>query len=168
MKTTLRLNNPMWQTASRRRILDRAVQESGAELEAAMKRKMLPSTREQQPTGRTYRRARITKAATKGNLALGLRRKKGAKNRVVAGFEFHRASARGQAPAVDTGGLVNSIRARKTGPMKCRVSSGKAYARPLDDPNGLNRPFFSSTAEEFRPRFKENILAAMLGDARRN
>lgn len=161
MKTTLTLRNPLWNTPSRRALLGKIVQESGAELEGEIKRTMLPATRKEQPSGRTYRRGAITKNATKPLLALGLRRRKGNAKRVVAGSNFHRASKKGQAPAVDTGGLVNSIRAKKTGEMRSTISAGKAYAEPLDNPNKLDRPFFSSTAEAFRTKFKENIENAI-------
>lgn len=134
-------------------MLDKAVQTSGAELEAGIKQKILTS----QPAGRTYRRSPITRAATSRNLPAGLRRTKN-KNRVIVGSNFHRASRRGQPPAVDTAGLINSIRARKTGPLKTTVSAGKHYGEILDDPNKLNRPFFRSTVKEYLPKFKENIL----------
>lgn len=74
---------------------------------------------------------------------------------------FHRASARGQAPAVDTGGLLNSIRARKIGLLKAVVATSKIYAARLDDQNRLNRPFFQSEADAFRPKFKQNLLDAI-------
>jgi hypothetical protein len=45
--------------------------------------------------------------------------------------------------------------------MKATVSSSKNYAQRLDDPAGLDRPFFHSTAEEFRPKFKQNIEGAI-------
>lgn len=161
MKTKLTLTNPLWNTQKRRQILDKTVQESGAELEGLIKATMLPGTRKKGPSGRTYRRSAITKRATKANLAMGLKRQKGNQNRVVAGSNFHRASAPGEAPAVDTGGLVNSIRAQKTGEMRSEVSTGKKYAGRLDDSKKLNRPFFATTAEAFRPKFKQNVEDAI-------
>jgi hypothetical protein len=157
MKVKLTLNNPLWNQPERRAILDQAVQASGTELETAIKQKILDS----QPRGRTYRRSAITKAATKPLLALGLRRKKGNPDRVVAGSNYHRASAKGQPPAVDSGGLINSTRAKKTGEMRSTVSVGKKYGEVLDDPNKLDRPFFRSTVKEFAPKFKENIQKAI-------
>lgn len=163
MKAKLTLNNPMWKAPQRRAMLDKAVQQSGAELETEIKQTMLPGTRKSPPAGKTYRRRAITKAATKRNLATGLKRSRKNKNRVIAGSEFHKASKRGQAPAIDTGGLVNSIRAQKTGLMRSRVSVGKAYADELDDPNKLDRPFFRSTVRKYLPRFKQNIGDAIKG-----
>lgn len=161
MKTTLRLTNPLWSKTKRRTLLDKVVQESGVELEGEIKKKMLPPTRKEQPAGRTYRKGPLTAPATQKNLPPGLRTSKSNADRVITGSLFHRASKKGQAPAIDTGGLVNSIRARKTGELKSTVAAGKNYAKPLDDPNKLDRPFFQSTTEEFRPKFKENIRNAV-------
>lgn len=157
MKIKLTLTDPLWTSAPRRALLDKAVQESGAELEGLIKKTILES----KPAGKTYRRGAITKKATKGNLALGLKRRKGNVSQVFAGSNFHRASAPGQPPAVDTAGLLNSIRAKKTGDMKSQVSAGVAYAEVLDNPAKLGRPFFRVTVEEFRPKFKENIEEAI-------
>jgi hypothetical protein len=189
MKVKLQLNSPMWKRQERRAILDQTVQQSGAELEGRIKQTMLPPTRKEQPSGRTYRKTAITKKATKGLLKLGLQKQKGRTDKVIAGANFHRASAPGQAPAIDSGGLVNSIRAKKTGEMKNTVASSKEYAAALDDgarppskrsrrpskkhPGPVQnltgphrggmaaRPFFKSTAENFRPKFKENISTAI-------
>lgn len=50
------------------------------------------------------------------------------------------------------------------GPMSGRVGVGAFYGLYLDDPNGLDRPFFMSRAELYRPRFLELIrVAAMPG-----
>jgi hypothetical protein len=155
MKAKLTLNNPLWQTPQRRAMLDKAVQQGGAELEAEIKQ----TIRESQPAGRTYRRRAITKATSR-NLPAGLRKRN---NRFIVGSEFHRASRRGQPPAIDTAGLINSIRGRKTGPMKTTVSVGKRYGAILDDPNGLNRPFFRSTVKAYLPRFKDKIRKVISG-----
>ncbi len=157
MKAKLVLNNPLWQTAARRKILDKAVQDSGIELEGEIKKTILDS----KPAGRLYRRGSITKNASKKNLALGLRRKKGTKTRVIAGANFHRASAKGQPFANDSGQTINAIRAKRTGELKSKVAVGVKHGAILDDPNKLDRPFFRSTAEKFKPKFKENIADAI-------
>lgn len=157
MKATLRLNNPLWQTPERQKLLDKVVQQSGAELESEIKQAILGSV----PSGRLYRRGAITKAASQKNLALGLRRAQLQPKRVIAGSRFHRASAKGQAPAVDSGALLGSIRAKKVGQLSVKVATSKRYAVRLDDKNKLNRPFFESTAEKFRPKFKQNIREAI-------
>ena len=157
MKSILKLNNPLWQTQARRAMLDKAVQQSGAELESRIKQKILTGPK----SGKTYRRGAITRAASKKNLGLGLRKVKNNSKRVVAGSNFHRASARGESPANDLGGLVNATRSKKTGEMRNTVANSKKYAPILDDPNGLDRPFFRSTADEFKPKFKQNIADAI-------
>ncbi len=157
MKATLKLNNPLWQTPERQKLLDKAVQQSGAELESEIKQAILGSV----PSGRLYRRGATAKAASQKNLALGLRRAHSQPKRVIAGSRFHRASALAQAPAVDSGALLNSIRAKKVGQLSVKVATSKRYAVRLDDKNKLNRPFFASTAEKFRPKFKGNIRDAI-------
>lgn len=143
----------MWKTPERRKLLDRAGQESAAELEGEIKQTILNST----PRGRIYRRGSITKAASKPLRALGLRAVNGNPKRLIAGARFHRASAKGQPFASSTGNTLNSIRAKSTGEMKAKVSSGSRIAEILDNPNKLDRPFFKSVAEKFKPKFKANI-----------
>lgn len=109
------------------------------------------------PSGRTYRRGALTRRATIANLAAGFRRSRLNRNRVIVGANFHRASAKGQPPAVDTAGLLNSIRAKKTGQMRSTVATSKKYADILDDPKRLDRPFFRSTVKRFAPKFRANI-----------
>jgi hypothetical protein len=155
MKTTLKLTNPLWSNPQRKRILDKAVQESAAELEKEIKQTILDSV----PRGKTYRRGAITRSRSARNIR-GLKLQTRG-NKAIVGSRFHRASAKGQPPAVDTGGLINSVRARRYGVMKARVSAGKLYAPILDDPKKLNRPFFASVAEKFRPKFKQNIQEAI-------
>lgn len=125
MKAKLTLNNPLWQTAKRQAILDKAVQKSGAELESEIKRTILQAN----PAGRLYRRGRRT----------------------------HRASRKGQPFASDTGGTLNATRSKKTGEMRNTVSNSKKHAKILDAKTGLDRPFFESVAEKFKPVFKQNI-----------
>lgn len=74
---------------------------------------------------------------------------------------FHRASAKGQSPAIDSGSLINSVRARTKSELVATVSTSKKYAEILDNKNKLDRPFFETTAEKFKPKFKENIRKAI-------
>lgn len=129
MKALLKLNNPFWKTPERRQILDKAVQQSAAELEAKIKQKILESS----PAGKTYARGNI----------------------------FHRASRKGQPPAVFSGSLLISIRAKKLGELKSSVSTSKNYAPRLDNKNKLDRPFFESTAEAYKAQFKQNLTDAI-------
>jgi hypothetical protein len=122
---------------------------SGVESEA--KRLMQHSI----PTGRTYRRAEINKAASITLLRLGLQLSKRRQGQVVAGYRFHRASAPGEPPAVDTANLVNSMRAKRTGPMSAELMVNAAYAGFLEPPfegetgveGLLNRPFLAPAIE---------------------
>lgn len=139
MKSVLKLNNPLWKTPERRAILDKAVQPSGAELESLIKQKVLNS----KPAGKTYRRGKIKRG------------------RVVTGSRFHRASAKGQPFANLTGATLNATRSKRIGLMRNTVSNQTKQAKILDDKNKLNRPFFQSTAEEFKPKFKQNLQEAI-------
>jgi hypothetical protein len=82
---------------------------------------------------------------------------------LIVGYNFHRASRAGQPPAILTGRLINSIRAYRVAEFKYRVGTSVVYAIYLDDPNGLNRPFFFSVAEQFRARFLEIMREAYFG-----
>lgn len=167
MSSKFQLTNPIWNNETRNKRLGILVQASAAELEGEIKQTILSSN----PSGRTYRRGRITKAVGKrGKVPVkGLKTFSTAKGnkRVVTGFNFHRASAPGQAPASDSGGLVNSVRAKKISENRAKVTVGKKYGAALD--NGTvkagrsrrvkikARPFFRVTVEKFRPRFKVKI-----------
>lgn len=176
MKARLILNNPLWKTPERRAILDKTVQESAAQLESLIKRKILDS----QPSGRVYRRGPITAGASQKNLGLGLRRARNNSKLVVIGSGFHRASAPGQPPASDSGGLLNSIRAKKLAVLAAKVEVGKNYGAALDKGAVINgrskrtriigplknriikaRPFFASTVEAFKAKFRQNINDAI-------
>ncbi len=116
-----------------------------------MKRRM------QEPkSGRTYARGAITKRASKVTRGLGLRERTTAKGnrRAIAGYNFHRASAAGEAPAVDTGVLINSVRAQVDG-LRGTVSSGAAQAARLE--YGRNRPAFEPALEAARPDFERDV-----------
>lgn len=77
--------------------------------------------------GRLYRRGSIGKTVKTGGRAFrayesgGFKGKptKGGKTRFTTGYKVHRASAPGEAPAIDTGHLVNSFRVR----MKDRTTA---------------------------------------------
>lgn len=108
------------------------------------------------PAGRTYKTTAITRKLKRNPNNL---RRRG--DRLIIGYNFHRASARGQAPAIRTGGLVNSIRAQRIAELRARVIVGKAYGAILDDPNGLNRPFFQSTLRKRLPVYLARIRREM-------
>lgn len=156
MHSNLTLTSPIFRQGVNPAAISAAVYKSAAELERDMKENIQKST----PRGRTYKKTAITRASTRSRAGLGLRRRG---NRLIVGYQFHRASAPGQPPAIRHGRLINSIRATRNGPFSARVNCGVLYGRPLDDPAGLNRPFFISRAELYRPRFIENVRAAIFG-----
>lgn len=177
MKATLNLNHPFWKTPERRAILDRIVQRSAAELELEIKDGILKST----PRGRLYQRGAITRAySKKGAKLFETKINSVGKDVLIVGSRIHRASAPGQPPAKDSGGLLNSIRARKVRSMVSKVATNKIYAPVLDfgyqfphksknsrivgpvrNREIKPRPFFTSVAKKFQDKFKQNIQEAI-------
>ncbi len=82
------------------------------------------------PSGRVYRKGAITKRATKGLLNLGLQRK--GKTRVLAGSKIHRASAKGQPWAKDSGKAYRDIKVIRSGRGTYRVVFGAPYIGYLE------------------------------------
>jgi hypothetical protein len=133
-----------------------AVNKSGLELERDVKENIAASV----PGGRVYRRSAIVARPSRRNNGLGLRRRG---RNLIVGYNFHRASRRGQPPAIFSGRLINSIRSGRVGPLAARVWVGAFYGLILDDPAGLDRPFFHSRALLYHPRFTEKIRIAAQG-----
>lgn len=92
---------------------------------------------ESTPRGRIYRRGAITGRRTAEGMRMGLKPR--GKSRMITGSRFHRASAPGQPPAVDTGRLRRDITVVRTGRGRYRVRFGASYAGFLEF--SLNRPF---------------------------
>jgi hypothetical protein len=156
-----RLRSPIWNDPVRRAALSRVVAESVLELEADIKTVL--NIGNQNARGKTVKRGRITAAVTKLTKALGLptfTTKKG-KERAITGYKFHRQSLQGDPPATDSGGLIGSIEGKPIAELKGRVSVGKKYGQYLDNPAKLNRPFFRTTVERFKPKFKQKIREAL-------
>lgn len=82
------------------------------------------------------------------------------------GNKMHQASAPGEAPAIDTGTLVNSIQSRMTGMSSAEVSVGAAYGLPLEygteDGHIAPRPFMTPAAEKVKPGFIEACKQLLL------
>lgn len=69
----------------------------------------------------------------------------------------HQASAPGEAPAVDTGGLINSIQGIMNSPMSGVVFTDKDYA-PVLEFGGVHmqpRPIFGDVVEDVAESFQE-------------
>ncbi len=114
-------------------------------------------------SGRTYKRGRITKAASGKTKALKLRHYVTAKGnqRAIVGYKYHKASKKGFAPAIDSGGLFGSVNQRRISDLKSRVFAGKKYASILDDPKKLNRPFFEVVLKRHEPTFVRNVKTVL-------
>ena len=158
MKIKLTFKSPLLDDDLRQR-LSRVVRSSALELESDIKTFIQSS----KPAGRLYRRGAITRAASKNTKALGLKHFKNSKGkeRAVVAYKFHRASAKGQPPAIDTGGLIGSIASRDLALLRSRVSVGKKYGEPLE--RKLQRYFFRVRVIKFKPKFKERISAEIRG-----
>ena len=146
----------MMPDANRLNAIAAAVANSTVELERDIKENIQRSI----PAGRTYRLNPIVRKESRRNSTLKLARKAGG---VIVGYTYHRASSRGQPPAIRTGRLLNSIRSLQLNPTHGRINVGVDYGLPLDDPEGLDRPFFTTRVELYRPRFFENIRRAFTG-----
>lgn len=161
MKIKFTLSSPLFDDDSMRVILSTVVRTSADLLEADIKLQLQQNALK--VTGRVYRKNRITKASTKGTKAIGLRHfitPKG-KERAIVGYNFHRASRRGESPATDTGGLIGSVAAAPVSALRSRVSVGKVYGAILDDPKKLNRPFFKIRVDLFKPIFMQKVKEAL-------
>lgn len=126
-------------------------------------------------TGRTYGRGAVTRRASKTTRSLGLRERttKGGNRLAIVGATFHRASAPGEAPAVDQGQLINSISTAKSGPLSSVVFTPMPYAWALEAGAYYSqlksrrvvkiepRPSFGPAVEAARPGFEQDCDAAI-------
>jgi len=92
------------------------------------------------------------------NVAIELIQKGGKTGRVYKKYEpnrLHRASAKGEAPATDTGYLVSNIKASFKG-LKAKVRSNAKYSNYLEIT--LERPFLVPAMESQRKYWRNGIL----------
>lgn len=94
-------------------------------------------TDESVPTGRLYKRGRI-----RGRFLKGLQRVPGTKTRAFVGQKFHRASAKGQIPAKDSGELYKKVRV-SGGKLNKKVIFAAPHAGHVEE----IRPFVVLTVE---------------------
>lgn len=80
-----------------------------------------------------------------------------------AGGKPHRASAPGEAPATDTGTLVNSIQARRKARLEWWVTVGAEYGAGLEFGKARvePRPFMRPAVRKIEPLFREACRQAM-------
>ncbi|MDQ3651512.1 MAG: hypothetical protein M3458_14810 [Acidobacteriota bacterium] len=143
------INSPILRPGELNRALAKVVAKTTFDYEREVKQAMAAPKH-----GRTYRRAAVTRAASRFTRAAGLRERttKGGRARAVVGSKFHRASAPGEAPAVDSSVLINSIQSKATG-LRGRLTVSAAHAEPVE----RKRPVFGPTLERFRPRFTRDV-----------
>jgi hypothetical protein len=101
--------------------------------------------------GLTYRRGAIKS------------RRKADKGQVI-GYKFHRASSPGEAPAVDTGALMNSVKAEMVGTIEGVVYTNMQYAVVLEYGFGKMkgpRPFMRPAADAERQRHHDEMARAL-------
>jgi len=151
--------NPIWDKSKRADIYSKALYAVAEQAIADIHENIDASV----PAGRTYRRGRIVRVATKKNAVQGLRSvvmSNGKKGRVV-GNKFHKASASGQPPARDTSRLYRGMKMKRLAAYRIRVFNDVEYARYLEPPAKLNRPFFYSVIEKNRSKYEGIVRTHM-------
>lgn len=101
-RTSVRLDSKIFKSAERRRALSVVVSKNARDFRESTKRKMRDST----PTGKVYER---------GGRGAGFRRS-------------HRASARGERPAPDSGNLLRNVKSRDVSELHSVVEVDTNYA----------------------------------------
>lgn len=119
---------------------------------------------------------KVRAGALDGLNAIGLAMLSSAKRRIQGGSKSgrtyqlygprrtHRASAPGESPATDTGGLVNSgFHETDQGELEVRIGFAKFYAAFLEFGTRLmeKRPFLLPTVEEWRKKIPNVIRRAI-------
>lgn len=160
-KATLTLRRAIWHEGASKRMVEECLNEGAVELENRIKAVIDTSV----PQGRIRRLSTVTSRFSARGVG---NKKRGTSTRMVTGANFYQASAPGQPPAKRTGALYRDIKVRRVGHRSIRASVNKKYARILDDPNRLNRPFFKGTCRdyfrnEFRPKVKERLQQLIHG-----
>lgn len=132
---TLILNDPILNVAATRGKLAAAVSKSRKELKQAVRERIIKS----KPSGKTHRRLNVSNISSRRG--------------------EHRASRRGQAPAIDSGKLLNSINEKRTGEFSGEVSVNTEYAAILEEK--MDRPYVKPTADKYEKKFVRNVEKAL-------
>ena len=79
------------------------------------------------------------------------------------GGRQHRASAPGEAPAVDTGYLKNSMQVKAIGPTEVEVGVTAEYAAKLEfgGAHVAPRPYMAPSVEQEKQKFFEDVARAL-------
>jgi len=119
--------------------------------------------------GRTYRRGAITRTFKAGGrihqqyAGSGLKGTySGGRIELTVGYRYHRASAPGEAPAVDTGNLRAGTGSEMVGNQpQAFVFAQAVYAKRLE--TKMNRAFLKPAAEKFREWFNRMVAYTLNG-----
>lgn len=153
-------NNPIWDKARRADLLSKglyaagvqAVEDIGANIDESV------------PRGRVYRRKAIVRVSSKQNRVKGLRMtQRSGKPAVIVGYKFHRASAKGQPPAKDTGKLRRSTKVKRMAAFRVRVFNDAEYAKYLEPPAKLHRPFLANVIVKNQAKYLAIIDKMAIG-----
>jgi hypothetical protein len=160
LRVTVQLQSPVLQRPELlRESLERVVSETAFEVEADIKEQMRAPK-----SGRTYARGAITRRSSKTTRGLGLRERttKGGNRLAIVGSALHRASAPGEAPAIDLGELVNSYTVQLDG-LRASVGSPKELAALLEGGTGkiAPRPAAEPAAERAQEPFTRRVNEAV-------
>lgn len=78
------------------------------------------------------------------------------------GTGMYRASARGEAPAVDTGTLIRSIGQRlMNNGTRSSIGTDVLYGKWLEAPKSLDRPFAQPAFDDLRGPFERDVMSAV-------
>ncbi len=149
------------------RELDQAADDSAAIVEREIKRSM-----SDEKHGLVYRGVAITKQYKIGGRAYKKWRGSGAKATfsggratIVTGYKAHRASAPGEAPAIDTGALVNDFTISVHKPFVRKISTSQEQAGALEfgrlDGRMKARPFMRPAAAKKQAAVKKRFRDAL-------
>lgn len=138
--------------------MDEGIQAIRAEAQAQMRR---------QKHGRLYKAGTKRRKATKKDVAAGFAKVRG--QSFVTGYKLHRASGPGEAPAVDTSELINSLEIAAPGKWERQVGTNTEYAPPLEF-GSLNgklkaRPFLRPAAKKMQGKIFARMRSALKGAA---
>lgn len=113
--------------------------------------------------GRAYQRGRIGRKMNTGYRAAGLESytTRNGTEMAIVGYRYHRASAPGEAPAIDTGYLVNSLQTKMLGPTLGMVYTNARYAGRLEF--RLGRAFLRPAADLEREAHQTAIAQVLRG-----
>lgn len=162
LSTKIQFDSPLLRQPSRLRpALAKVVAEVAFEIERDVKERMRAPK-----SGRTYRRGVLGQRVSAVTRGLGLRERttRGPARQAIAGYRFHRASAPGEAPAVDQGLLISSINTRVNG-LRATIGSSVGYAAALEfgGRRVAARPAFKPALERARPNFERKVSQAIGG-----